>query len=73
MTDPFDDASYRRFVLEAARACRCCQDCSECPCGGCLAGGLCDDAECHCDDDATDQDDPAGGDDGYDSDYEDQP
>lgn len=63
-----EDDDYRRFVLAAARDCRCCQDCSECPCGGCLAGGMCDDAECHCDDCS----DPCG-DDGYDSDYEDQP
>ena len=44
------DDDYQRFILAAAEACRCCQDCSECPCGGCLAGGICDDMACHCDD-----------------------
>ncbi len=56
MSDPFDDPSYRRFILDAARDCRCCQDCSECPCPGCLAGGICDDDECHCDDYGYDYD-----------------
>lgn len=45
-----NDDSYQRFILAAAEDCRCCQDCSECPCGGCLAGGICDDMACHCDD-----------------------
>lgn len=71
--DPdFDDEGYQRWLAECASECRCCRDCrgGGIPCAGITAGGLCDQM-CVCDD-GPDCSDPCG-DDGYDSDYEDQP
>lgn len=69
-----DDPSYQAFLADCARSCRCCRECgSDIPCAGVMAGGLCDEW-CTCDKDWL-----TGGfsepydDDGYDSDYEDQP
>lgn len=55
--DPFDDPSYRAFVTDAAVTCRCCSRCWDSPCGACLAGGICDEMACHCDDEPEDDDD----------------
>ena len=63
------DDSYERHVADCVAACRCCRDCAPVPCAGTMAGGVCDEM-CWCT--APDCSDPAG-DDGYDSDYEDQP
>jgi len=44
------------FVAEMAAHCRNCMECSECPCGACLAGGICDQSRCTCDDPPDDDD-----------------
>lgn len=44
------DISEKEWIIGAAKDCRCCSRCWECPCGGCLAGGICDDHRCSCDD-----------------------
>ncbi len=49
--DPFDDPDYLAHVSTAAKACRCCQVCSDVPCAGCMAGGMCDQTTCRCQDD----------------------
>lgn len=72
-----NDLSLERFLAHCARECICCRRCGGggIPCAGITAGGLCD-ALCSCDEeyeaDRPDCSDPCG-DDGYDSDYEDQP
>lgn len=72
-----DERSYEIFLAHCARECKCCRGCSwhDIPCAGITAGGLCDQM-CVCDEeydaDRDDCSDPCG-DDGYDSDYEDQP
>lgn len=50
--------SDEETLLVLARECRCCPDCWDVPCGGCQAGGVCDDI-CHC----LDVDDDEWGDD----------
>jgi hypothetical protein len=44
-----DDESYHAHIRAAALACHCCPVCCSPPCDGCLAGGVCDDAACRCD------------------------
>lgn len=49
-----------------ATHCRCCRTCASAPCDGVMAGGMCDEARCSCDDDFTryddvDDDDAEGG------------
>lgn len=46
---PPDDESYHAHIRSAALACHCCPVCCSPPCDGCLAGGVCDDAACRCD------------------------
>ena len=45
-----DDSAYAEYVANAAKTCRCCNVCWSNPCAACLAGGICDDMVCHCDD-----------------------
>ncbi len=58
--DPYDKPEYHALVEAAAKGCRNCPSCSECPCPACLAGGVCDDRECHCDEKEEDGYDPLG-------------
>lgn len=44
-----EDPYYHAHVRAAALACHCCPVCCSPPCDGCLAGGVCDDAACRCD------------------------
>jgi hypothetical protein len=46
---PPDSESYHAHIRAAALACHCCPVCCSPPCDGCLAGGVCDDADCRCD------------------------
>jgi hypothetical protein len=41
------EQNYEKFVEECAKECLCCPECWEVPCGGCLAGGVCDNI-CFC-------------------------
>lgn len=36
--DPLDDPGYQEFLVETAKHCKS----KHAPCGGCLAGGMCD-------------------------------
>lgn len=47
--DGYDNESYHAHIRAAALACHCCPVCCSPPCDGCLAGGVCDDAACRCD------------------------
>lgn len=58
--DPYDTPEYHAFVEASAKDCRNCPSCSECPCPACLAGGVCDDRECSCDEKEEDGYDPLG-------------
>ena len=42
--------TYDEWLAKIAAECRCCAGCTALPCGGCSAGGLCDES-CHCGDD----------------------
>lgn len=44
-----DDPAYQAHLCQLAESCTCCPECSDVPCGGCQAGGLCDNY-CRCDD-----------------------
>jgi hypothetical protein len=37
-------------VDEWKKECDCCPECNQCPCDGVMAGGLCDNMPCNCDD-----------------------
>ena len=55
-------AEYDRFVASCLKDCRCCRACNWRPCEGAMAGGLCDELDCRCDDfprDDGDQEDDA--------------
>jgi hypothetical protein len=43
--------TYETFVALVAGKCRdgCGLSCGDRPCGACLVGGVCDQSECHCD------------------------
>lgn len=66
-----DEPGYDEWLAEAAKGCRCCADCWEVPCGGCQAGGICDNhCACYTDtdrcgddysEDGRSEDDDAGG------------
>lgn len=59
MTD--DDMMPPPEVIEAfAKDCRCPPCCADMPCAGAMAGGICDDRRCRCDDDIDDGYDPNG-------------
>jgi hypothetical protein len=51
-TPPCDDCvdSEERFIHEAAKGCRdgCGLTCGDRPCAACLAGGVCDQSDCEC-------------------------
>lgn len=52
-----DDASYQTWLDDVAKSCLSCASCWDVPCGGCQAGGPCDE-HCHCHRDGEDfQDD----------------
>jgi hypothetical protein len=55
--DPFADPSYRAHVEACSKYCQCCASCSDHPCAGSMAGGICDQARCHCDDEREDSED----------------
>lgn len=38
------------FFEQCAKYCRCCRVCGDVPCAATMAGGLCDEARCSCDD-----------------------
>lgn len=42
--------SYEAFIASCSKVCRCCPQCCDHPCAGTMAGGLCDEMRCHCDD-----------------------
>lgn len=43
-----DDPEYQAWLREIAKHCKCCGECNQnIPCGGVMAGGLCD-GMCHC-------------------------
>lgn len=42
--------SYDQWIVNCAEACNCCPNCGSVPCGGCMAGGMCDNSPCRCDD-----------------------
>lgn len=49
------DDSEDEFLAECASLCRCCTDCgNQCPCGGVMAGGICD-GLCRCDQDSDER------------------
>ena len=48
--EALERASWSAHVEAAAMACRCCPECREPPCDGALAGGICDQGSCRCDD-----------------------
>jgi len=52
-----DDMMPPPDVMERfAKNCRCCRTCGDVPCAGVMAGGLCDDARCSCDDEREEDD-----------------
>lgn len=48
MTDEY--APPKHVVAEWKRQCDCCPECSPHPCDGVMAGGMCDNLSCECDD-----------------------
>lgn len=44
-------------VEALSQGCRCCSTCGDWPCAGVLAGGVCDQQGCSCDDEAEEDDD----------------
>ena len=60
--DPYESIGYAIFRAHMAKDCRCCYECRGRPCDGVLAGGVCDQARCRCDDETDDYgDDEADG------------
>lgn len=55
--DPFLEPSYHEFVNACSKHCQCCGRCGDHPCPGSMAGGICDQARCYCDDEPEDRDD----------------
>lgn len=55
--DDFDQMPPPDVIEEMLKGCRCCRMCSNPPCDGAMAGGMCDEADCHCDDDHDYRDD----------------
>jgi hypothetical protein len=50
--DPYNTPAYAELCARLAKDCRCgCFECANRPCDGLLAGGMCDEATCHCTDD----------------------
>lgn len=54
---PVDDPSWQEHIKESMRYCSCCPLCSDPPCDGAMAGGVCDQAPCRCDDDWDEDED----------------
>lgn len=55
--DPYNGPGYRFFVAMMAKHCHCCPACRNPPCDGALAGGMCDQSRCRCDDESDDYED----------------
>jgi hypothetical protein len=49
-TEEEHETEYHDWMADIAKDCKCCPICSDYPCGGVQAGGICDQAECTCDD-----------------------
>lgn len=52
--DYTDNPEYQQWLEELAKECTCCSVCWDVPCGGCMAGGMCDNM-CICEDDECDE------------------
>lgn len=61
MTDDYDPMPPPDVIERLAKDCRCCQACGSVPCDGVMAGGMCDEARCSCDDEPSDRDDDEDG------------
>ena len=46
-----DQDAYDAWIAKVSKGCLNCPSCGESPCGGCMQGGVCDQARCRCDDD----------------------
>lgn len=44
----------QELIERMAKVCRCCPECGAPPCDGCMAGGMCDEFRCSCDDEHED-------------------
>ena len=54
--DYTNNPEYQQWLQELAEECMCCPICWEVPCGGCMAGGICDEmCICHEEDECDDE------------------
>jgi|GEM_PF-4398732 hypothetical protein len=51
-SDPSEDPKYQAWLEELAKECKCWPDC---PCGGLMAGGLCDELDLRDDEETADE------------------